>query len=143
MTTQVSLVAELLRDGMEDLVRQDEVYAWVEFDGDSLDFVNNPNLEVAEWLACLINDVGMGDAIFGSDDWCSDFIPTACLRRGIAPGQPFLVRFWGYWYSFDDYSRESDDGSECEIVYVEPITAVEAARRWHLWIDGDIVAWDW
>ena len=83
------------------------------------------------WVDYVVNEGGWADALYiedASGDGARDWL----LRQGIAPGQPFLVRFFGfrpatpdYWGEYDgeDWSYEilargpaPEDGDAAEII---------------------------
>lgn len=56
------------------------------------------------------------------------------LERGIAPNQPFLMRFYGFRVWTSDYDGDQDEEYESELVYVEPLSDKEAADAWYEWL---------
>lgn len=57
------------------------------------------------------------------------------LREGIAPGQLVLLEFCGYYYkTWTDYGYEHDSDNSLEVLWKEPLSPDECAKRWESWL---------
>jgi hypothetical protein len=79
------------------------------------------------WLDYVVDNIGWGEVLHSGisrDEWPSDDTGEEgpldfLLRKGIAPGQPFLMRFFGHSSSCD-YWGDYDEEWSCEVIAVGP-----------------------
>ncbi len=90
-------------------------------------------LDERRWYDYSLDNESIGDMVLACDEPI-DFM----LEHGIAPGQPFLMRFHGFWVSGPTYFGEYDDGFDADFVCAIPVTAEAAAAGWEKWL-GDFV----
>jgi hypothetical protein len=69
---------------------------------------------------CEVLRLGMDMAVWPLDDTGEEGPLDFLLRKGIAPGQPFLVRFFGHTSWGPDFGGDYDEEWSCEVIALGP-----------------------
>lgn len=108
-------------------------HAWCVFEGD--DFELCEQYDIPEWLDCELDYVCLGKTLGapGADP------ARRALEIGVAPGQPFLVRFRQPRYWQDYWGEWDSDNMVGEVIGVTSITTEDTAQAWEEWIAAGYV----
>jgi len=102
--------------------------AWCVFEGDDFELCDQDDLP--EWLEYELGCVGLGDAL-----GASGVDPARCvLEIGVAPGQPFLVRFRQPRYWQDYWGEWDSENMVGEVIGVTAQPIEDTIRAWEAWI---------